>query len=126
MTVITDGLNSIAFLFGGSGHVISYTAIGTGSETITDGMTTLTTEVDRNQLVQPTNDATQLLTVENNTVTAISNFTSVEMSGISLSEFGTFNNDTTGNMFNKEVIGSVTFDGDIELQTHNTFRFIQA
>jgi len=126
MAVINDGLNSMAFLFGGSGAVITHTGIGTGSETITAGMTTLTNETDRNQLIQPTNDISQLLTVENNTVTAISNFSSVEMSGTVLSEFGTFNKNAGGNMFNKEVIGSIAFDGDVELQTHNIFRFVQA
>ena len=125
MTVVTDGLNSIAYLFGGSGAVISHTAIGTGSTTITVGQTALDTETDRNQLVQPTDDISQLLTVQGNVVTAISNYTSVEMSGTDLAEFGCFNKAAGGNMYNREVIGSVSFAGDVELQISNSFLFVQ-
>ena len=126
MVLVNDSLNTIANIFAGSGVVISHTAIGTGSATISTTDTTLTNEVDRNQLFQPTNDILQLLTVQNNTVTAQSDFSSVEMSGVQLTEFGTFNNSVggTGNMFNKENIGSIGFDGTIELQVINTFRFV--
>ena len=126
MTMVTTGLNAVASLFAKSGNTVQYTAIGAGSTTITVGDTTLNSEFDRNILIQPEQDLQDLLIVEGANVTAISNFSSVEMSGLTVREFGTFNTAISGTMFNREVIGSVTFDGSIELQTHNTFRFTQA
>ena len=116
--ITTDGLNTMAALVGGSGAAPSHIAIGTGSATVSIGDTTLNTETDRNIIT------TTDLSVSKN-VTFIANFTSVEVSGTNVQEFGVFNNAVadTGNLFNHEVIGSIAFEGDRELQIQTVYRY---
>lgn len=53
-------------------------------------------------------------------VTWTSDWSSVEMSGLTLSEFGTAV--SGGNIWNHEIFGSVLFNGTQELQIQTTFQ----
>ena len=117
--LIDDGIETIAGAMGGSGAIPTHLAIGTGSDTITAGDTTLLTETDRNTL-------TSLDTSVAKDVTYTADFGSVEISGTTLTEFGLFNDSSAGSMFNREVIPADTFEGDRELQIQNTFRFARS
>ena len=113
--IVDNGLDSLAIL-GGGGGLPNFIAIGTGSATIVAGDTTLTTESDRNSVVE-------FDTSTSKQVTYISNFSAAEISGTTLTEFGLFNAVTGSNLFSKEVIGSVVFVGDRELQIQMTHRY---
>jgi len=112
----TDCLKSLAGLMGGSGAIPSYIAIGTGSSTCLSGNTALLTETDRNAIT------TIDLTVAKD-VTYIADYSSTELSGTTMFEWGLFNAATAGSMFMREIIGSIAFTGDLELQIQSTIRF---
>jgi len=117
--LVDDGVATIAGVMGGSGIIPTHLAIGTGSDTITAGDTTLLTEGDRNELTSTDTSVAK-------DVTYTADFGSVEISGTTLTEFGLFNASTAGSMFNREVISADTFEGDRELQIQNTFRFAES
>jgi hypothetical protein len=114
----TQGLNTIATYVGGSGTRPQWIAIGTGSSTVNAANVSLLTESDRNE-------ATTIDITTAGQVTWIGDFSSTEMSGTNLFEFGvTYGATTLGsNIINRVVIGSITFDGDTELQVQNTIKF---
>ena len=116
MGLTTDCLKSIAGIMGGSGVIPSYIAIGTGSSTVVSGNTALDTETDRNALTSID------LTVAKD-VTYIADYSATELSGTTMTEWGVFNASTAGSMFMREVIGSIAFAGDLELQIQSTMRF---
>ena len=112
MGVSTIGASGIALLsLTGSGTVPQWIAIGTGSATFAVGQTDLVTENQRK--IYASRDAgTQ------KKVGWVTDFDSLAMSGITLTEFGLFNNATTGSgdMFQRENLQEIVFDGTNELQ----------
>lgn len=117
MVVTNAGLDAISKVIGGSGAVPGYFAIGSGNTSPTTGDTTLEYETDRNAY-------SSVDTSVNKTITWIGDFTSTEVSGLSLTEFGLLNAASNGNLFHREVIGSIVFDGDVGLQLQTTIKFV--
>jgi len=116
--ITTAGLTNIAYIIGGSGIAVpNYTAIGTGSSTLNPGNISLDAETDRNQVT-----SINLMTPKQVLWTA--DFSSVEISGTNFQEFGLFNSSSGATMFTRYVIGSITFDGETELQIQQTIRFV--
>lgn len=116
MALVDTGIQSIAAVLGGSGAIPSYIAIGTGSSTVSGNMLALDTETDRNALTSID------LSVAKD-VTYIADYSATELSGTTLTEFGLFNASSAGSMYMREVIGSIAFQGDIELQLQCSLRF---
>jgi len=117
MGITTTALSVIAANMIGS-SLATHVAIGTGSSTFTSGQTTLLTEVERNQITTQDLSAAEQITF-------IANWSPVEMSGLSINEFGTFTSGTGGNMLNREILTTTeTFDGESELQVQQTYKFI--
>lgn len=119
MAIVDTGIQSIAALAGGSGVYPAYMAVGIGSSTVVSGNTALLSESERNLLT-----SIDLSIAKEVTYTA--DFNSVELSGLTISEFGLFNAAAGGSMYLREVIGSVLFDGDAELQIQATLRFARS
>ena len=117
--MITDtGIKKIAIAMG-SGTIPTHVAIGTGSSTIVSGNTILDSESDRNAV--STYDVSS-----NNQTTYIADFSSNEISGTTLTEFGLFNDASGGQLWQRDVVGSVEFQGDRELQIQLTYRYSRA
>jgi len=117
MVITNIGIQTIAGVVGS--EVVqrpSFVAIGTGSSTVTVGDTTLLAETDRNAI------NTVDISVANN-ATFITDFSSTEISGTSMQEFGMFNAASAGSIINREVIEVIEFEGDRELQAQVTLRF---
>ena len=114
--ITTYGLDEMSKLCAGSRAIPGWIAIGTGSATVTAADTVLTTESDRNALSTVDSSASK-------TVTYTADFSSVEISGTTLTEFGLFTLNSGGQLWHKEVIGSVEFDGTSELQIQITHQF---
>lgn len=112
----TKALEQIALVMADGAVIPTHIAIGIGSSTLTSGATALTTETDRNQITEK-----DVSTPEE--VTYVSNYSAAEISGTALTEFGLFDSGTGGNMFQREVIGSIQFAGDRELQIQMTNRY---
>jgi len=119
MGLVDTGIQSIAAVMGGSGAIPTHIAIGTGSSTVATNQTALDTETDRNALTSID------LTVAKD-VTYIADYSSTELSGTTMTEFGLFNAATAGSMYMREVIGSVAFQGDLECQIQCSLRFSQS
>lgn len=119
MPLVSDGIETIAGAIGGSGAIPSHMAIGTGSTTVTDAQTALNTEVDRNIL-------TNINTATAKDVIQTGDFSSTEMSGNTLGEFGLFNAASAGSMFLREAVAADSFEGDRELQIQVTLRFAKS
>lgn len=119
--LVDTGVQTIAGAMGGTGVIPSHMAIGTGSDTIAAGDTTLLTETDRNALTSTDTSVAK-------DVTYVADYGSVEISGTTLTEFGLFNASGTdlGSMFMREVITADTFEGDRELQIQATLRFAKS
>ena len=112
MGVTTIGASGIALLsLTGSGVVPQWIAIGTGSAAFVVGQSGLTT--DNQRKIYASRDAGA-----QKKVGWVVDFDSLAMSGITLTEFGLFNNSTTGSgdMFQRESMQDVVFDGTNELQ----------
>jgi hypothetical protein len=114
--ILTDGFEEMANLFGGIGTAPLYIGIGTGSSTVTAGQSGLKTETDRNIITSFDNATPQ-------EINYTADFTSTEMSGTTLWEFGLFTLSSGGICYQREVIGSIAFNGDSELQIQMTHRF---
>lgn len=117
MVVTNDGLGAIAVIVGNSGTVPTHFAIGSGNTAASTSDTSLEHEYDRNEVTS------RDLTIAKS-VTWIGDFSSTEVSGLALTEFGLLNSGTGGDLFHREVIGSIQFNGDVELQLQTTFRFV--
>ncbi len=115
MSITTDGLESVAYLMSSSGTAPSHMAIGTGSSVEAIGDTALLTESDRNAFTALDRSTSQ-------EVMWTADFSSTEISGTNLQEFGIFNAGAGGNLFHRTVIGSITFSGDRELQIQSVIR----
>jgi len=119
MTLTTDSLKSLAGLMGGSGAIPSYIALGAGSTTPVSGNTVLVSENLRNPLTSID------LSVAKD-VTYIADYSSTRVSGTVFAEWGLLNAETAGSLFMRETmptVGSICFDGDLELQIQATIRF---
>jgi len=116
MGITTDGVKSIAVIMGNSGTVPTHIAIGDGDTAFSTSDTTLDNETDRNIIT------TRDLSVGSN-VTWTADFSSSEISGTTLREFGLFNASAGGNLFQREVIGSIEFEGERELQIQITHKY---
>jgi len=117
MVFTTMGKSGVALIaFTGSGTVPEWLALGSGSGTVAVTQTGLVHEDVRSHY-----DSRTATTVSK--VTWVTDFDSVTMSGIILREFGFFNNATlgSGDMFNRESVADVTFDGTNELQVELEF-----
>lgn len=115
MVITNNGLDAIAALIGNSGTTPGFIAIGSGDTAASTTDTTLEFETDRNTVTSTD------LTIPQN-VTWIADYSSTEISGLTLTEFGLFNAGAGGTLFNREVVGSIVFEGDRELQVQTTFR----
>ena len=119
MGLVDTGIQTIAGVMGGSGVIPTHIAVGTGSDTITAGDTALLTETDRNSLSSVDTSVAK-------DVTYTADFSSTEISGTTLTEFGVFNAASAGSMFTREVIAAIAFNGDTELQIQQTLRFAKS
>ena len=119
MVITTDGLDAMAGVIGNSGTAPGYIAIGSGTTAANIADTTLEKEWDRNGVTSTD------LTISKN-VTWIGDFSSTEVSGLTFTEFGLLNNAVAGvgNIFNREVVGSIAFEGDRELQVQITYKYL--
>lgn len=115
MGMTDTGKDFISKLIGNSGTVIDWVAIGTGSAAVSASRSGLITESDRNTLT-----ATDNSVVNETTFTA--DFTSVDMSGTTLTELGASHLVSGGKLWNVEGFAGVEFDGTNELQIEVQFQ----
>ena len=111
------GKHEIALLLGGStSNEPSYFKIGTGSATVTVTRTDLTTATDR-QLI------TEAINPTRRTVLFQADWSSYEISGTQLSEYGLTGSATgvAGSVWSLTVIPSLTFDGGNELRVEESW-----
>lgn len=121
MVITNYAKNKIGLLIGGSSvPVPTDMMIGTGSSTITAASTTLTTPADRQTF---TSDPTFPITA---TVNFQADWNSVEMSGLSLKEFGIAGSGigTNGSMWSIHAVPAITFDGSNELRVEEVWEII--
>jgi hypothetical protein len=99
------------FLGGSTVEYPQYTLIGTGSATVTSSSTELTTPQDRQAHTSRTYPSARK-------VQYITDWTSLELSGLNISEFGQIGSatGTTGSLLSKVVFPAITFDGTNELR----------
>lgn len=117
MAITVVGLNTIRSLAGSPQPTIpTHMAIGSGTTAFNDSDTALDYEVDRNAL-------TSYDLSVNKVGTYIANFSSTEISGLNVSEFGLINSITNGSLFHREVIDNLFFEGDRELQIQTSLRY---
>ena len=115
--ITTDGLDSMSNIIGNSGTVPGYIGIGSGTTASTIADTSLENEWSRNGVT-----STDISISKN--VTWIGDFSSTAISGLTFTEFGLMNQAAGGNLFNREVVGSIAFEGDRELQIQITYKYL--
>lgn len=116
MVVLNSGKNQVALLIGGSANNTNaaqyptWFIIGSGSGTIANTDTTLFNPISR-QLDTSVSYTPQIVSWQGD-------WNSVQMSGISLAEFGRVGSATgvTGSLFSKINFPAIVFDGTAELQ----------
>jgi len=117
MGITVDGLNTIRSLCGSPQPTQpTHIAVGSGAVAFADTDTALGGELDRNAITDYDMSTSKVITYT-------SNFSSTELSGLTINEFGIFNAVSAGSLFQREVIGSIAFEGDRELQIQAAFRF---
>jgi len=110
------GKNRITLLMGGSiAENIDYFMIGTGSATVSVTQDSLITATDRQLTTDVTYPSLQKIKLQGD-------WNSVEMSGTQLTEFGVTisGTGTTGSIWSRSQIPSLTFDGTNELRIEET------
>ena len=121
--MVTDIINNyaknrVALLIGGSSTPVpTDMMIGTGSATISVTSTELTTASDRQPFTSnPTFPTSQSINFQGD-------WNSVEMSGLSLKEFGIAGSGigTNGSMWSIHVVPAITFDGTNELRVEEVW-----
>lgn len=112
--ITTAGLDIAAAAMGGSTFP-EFTAIGSSTVAFSGNQTALDNEHDRNAIT--THDLSTA-----GEITNISNFTANEVSGLVISEHGTF---TLGSsMMSRALLtGSIVGDGSFDLQIQTIFQF---
>jgi len=116
--IINFGKQELSKLMGGGSAYPQYMVVGTGSATVVSGTsTTLTTESSKKPI-----NTYELGTAYK--VRYIADWTSTELSGLSLKELGTtyLSGTSTGSLFNKEVFTALAFDGTQSLRGEIVFR----
>jgi hypothetical protein len=99
-TIVTAGKNNIASLITGAGSVMTYMAVGTGTNAVAAGDTTLQTELDRNAL------STSGGSPSTNTVTYTAVWNAGDGTG-ALTEAGLFSASSSGTMMARTVFSAV-------------------
>ena len=99
-TIVTAGKNDIASLITGAGSVMTHMAVGTGTNAVAAGDTTLQTESDRNAL------STSGGSPSTNTVTYTAVWNAGDGTG-SLTEAGLFSASSSGTMLARTVFSAV-------------------
>lgn len=99
-TIVTAGKNDIASLITGAGAVMTHMAVGTGTNAVAAGDTTLQTESDRNAL------STSGGTASTNTVEFVAVWNAGDGTG-SLTEAGLFSASSSGTMLARTVFSAV-------------------
>ena len=110
MVFVNVGRSGTAMLLAGFGAVPNWIGIGSGSGAVNVNNTVLIAHTDRNAITGSADTST----VQKTSYTA--DFTSVEISGTNLREFGLFNLSSGGTLWVREGFASVSFDGTNELQ----------
>jgi len=123
MPFTNEGIRQTLLAIGSNltNNYIQYYAIGIGSGTALVTNVTLVTESGTRALITGSPDFTTA-----RKVTFQGDYNSVQMSGISLTEFGLFNSGASniGSIWLRESFPAVTFDGTIELQISTTIEGI--
>jgi len=116
MVVTTYGEEQLAIRLGSNTPFVQYVALGSGSGLTNATNVRLVAETDRNAFT-----STDFTTAQQFTFDA--DYNSVEMSGTLLKEFGVFPSGpaTTGSLWQREGLSSVTFDGSNELKIEITW-----
>ena len=117
MVVTTYGKEYTTIRMGSNIPALEYTAIGSGSGAVAISDTTLFNEVDRQAFTGGSIDFTV-----SKKITTQSNWNSIEMSGISLTEVGLVASGAAGvgSILTHNGFTAVEFDGTNELQIENT------
>jgi len=112
MGISVYGLSGLALVgFTGSGTPPRYCTIGSGSGGFVSTSSGLIAEYTNQRKIYSTRDpSTQ------KQCTWTYDWTSVQMSGLTLAEFGMFSASSGGTIWDRHTLGSVAFDGSIELQ----------
>jgi len=118
MVVTTYGKAQAALRLGSNIQTIGWVAVGSGSGAVGTGNINLVAEIDRNAF---TSDGIDYSSARK--IAFASRFTSVEMSGTQLREFGAFSTGTanTGSLWNREGFAAVNFDGTNELEVEISY-----
>ena len=117
MGITTIGLNTIRGLAGSPQPTIpTHMAIGSGTTAFNVTDTTLEKEIDRNSLTSYDMSIAKIGTY-------IGDFSSTDISGLDVSEFGMINATTNGSLYQRQTIDNLTFEGDRELQIQVSFRY---
>ncbi len=117
--VVTDyGMSGLAITgLTGSGTPPSYLDIGSGSGTAITAQSGLIASLGLTRPLYTTRDpSTQ------KDVVFTFDYDSVTMSGLTFTEFGMYSVNTGGNIWDRHTLGSIAFDGTIELQVQITGR----
>ena len=116
--MITNWAKSqVPLILGGSSTIVpTYFIIGTGSSTVAVGNTTLATATDRQAITGSDVSTTYK-------VKYTGDWTSVEMSGTQLTEFGMIisGGGLTGSIWSRVYFPAITFDGTNELRAEETW-----
>ena len=116
MGITTVGLNTIRSLIGSPQPTIpTHIAIGSGTTAFNVSDTSIEKENDRNALTSYDMSIAKIGTY-------VSDFSSTEISGLNISEFGLINAASAGSLFNRETMTPITFEGDRELQIQISLR----
>jgi len=112
MGITNYGLSGLALTgLTGSGTPPRWMTIGSGSGTFVVTQSGLINEYTNQRKIYTARDVTT-----QKQVTWTFDWNSVQMSGLTFSEFGMFSNSSGGNIWDRHTLGSVTFDGTTELQ----------
>jgi hypothetical protein len=109
----------VALLIGHSGNNIGsgYLAIGSGSGTLSVATTGLLNYWDRNQFTGGSVDCTTA-----QQITMLTDFNSIELSGLTARQFGVFVESSGGKAWQVEQMNAITFNGTQELQVEITWQ----
>ena len=120
MVMTNNSTSGTASLLTGSGAIPQWCAIGTGSVTESAAIGSLVTESFSERRGYSLRDAS--ISKE---VSWTFDYGSIEMSGITLGEFGVGTGSTIGvqDLWNRENIPGTEFDGSNELQIQVTYRY---
>ena len=115
MTMTNVGKSGTALLWTVSGTRPQYIAIGTGSQAVVDATIALATQNGSPRaFANTTFGGNQIITFD-------ASWGAVELSGLSITEFGVLDALTNGSVWSAENFNGVAFDGTNELQVEVVF-----